>query len=125
MKEKQQNELKALNNILKNCKADKGYNIAPAGGRYTIQYRLYYKSAAISEPFKYKEMQQFLRGYIFAKHNEFKGLYNKGKSIFCTMVLRLMDADPAASYCNALNYTLSLFPEVDRSNLEKELSKYI
>ena len=48
------------------------------------------------------------------------------KSIFCSMVLRLMDtAEFSNDYCNALNLVLELFPEVDREKLEKELNKYV
>lgn len=52
--------------------------------------------------------------------------FRKGKSIFCSMVLRLMDtAEYANDYCNSLNLVLGLFPEVDREKLEKELDKYV
>ena len=48
------------------------------------------------------------------------------KSIFCSMVLRLMDtAEFSNDYCNALNLVLELFPEVDREKLEKELNAII
>ncbi|UBD14985.1 hypothetical protein [Bacteroides salyersiae] len=59
-----------------------------------------------------------------------KAVLNRGfgqeKSIFCSMVLRLMDtAEFSNDYCNALNLVLELFPEVDRGKLEKELNKYV
>lgn len=48
------------------------------------------------------------------------------KSIFCTMVLRLMDTEGyGCNYCKSLALVLELFPEVDRELLEKELDKYI
>ncbi len=48
------------------------------------------------------------------------------KSIWCSMVLRLMDAEEySCNYCRALDLVLSIFPEVDRASLEKELDKYI
>lgn len=50
----------------------------------------------------------------------------QGKSIFCSMVLRLMDTEEYANnYCDSLDLVLKLFPEVDREKLEKELDKYI
>lgn len=52
--------------------------------------------------------------------------FRQEKSIFCSMVLRLMDtAEYANDYCNSLNLVLGLFPEVDREKLEKELDKYV
>lgn len=52
--------------------------------------------------------------------------FRQKKSIFCSMVLRLMDTEEYANdYCNALNLVLELFPEVDRRKLEKELNKYV
>lgn len=48
------------------------------------------------------------------------------KSIPCYMVLSLMDTDEySENYCRSLNLVLTLFPEVDRAELEKELDKYI
>lgn len=52
--------------------------------------------------------------------------FRQEKSIFCSMVLRLMDtAEYANDYCNSLDLVLELFPEVNREKLEKELDKYI
>ena len=51
---------------------------------------------------------------------------NETKSIFCSMVLRLMDTDEySCNYCRSLELVLLIFPEVDRVKLEKELDKYI
>lgn len=48
------------------------------------------------------------------------------KSIFCILVLRLMDTQEYGNnYCKALQLILEVFPEVDRKLLEKELDKYI
>ena len=48
------------------------------------------------------------------------------KSIFCSMVLRLMDTtEYSCDYCKSIDLVLELFPEVDREKLEKELDKYI
>lgn len=48
------------------------------------------------------------------------------KSIFATMVLRLMDTDEYSNnYYQALSIVLELFPEINREKLEKELDKYI
>lgn len=48
------------------------------------------------------------------------------KSIFCSMVLRLMDtAEYSGNYCESISLVLNIFPEVDREKLEKELDKYI
>ena len=52
--------------------------------------------------------------------------FKQEKSIFCSMVLRLMDTvEYANDYCNSLRLVLELFPEVDRKKLEKELDKYV
>lgn len=52
--------------------------------------------------------------------------FNQEKSVFCSMVLRLMDtAEYANNYCDSLDLILKLFPEVDRKRLEKELDKYV
>lgn len=51
---------------------------------------------------------------------------SNGKSIWCTMVLRLMDTeDYGNNYCASLSLVLDMFPEVNREELEKELAKYI
>ena len=51
---------------------------------------------------------------------------NTEKSIYCTMVLRLMDTQEYSNnYCRSLALVLELFPEVDRYKLEKELDIYI
>lgn len=48
------------------------------------------------------------------------------KSIFCSMVLRLMDTEEySCNYGKSLALVLELFPEADRELLEKELDKYI
>lgn len=55
-----------------------------------------------------------------------KNLEKQGKSIFCTMVLRLMDTEQYGNnYCKSLDLVLALFPEADREQLEKELDKYV
>lgn len=54
------------------------------------------------------------------------GTFKQEKSIFCSMVLRLMDTERYANdYCNSLNLVFELFPEIDREKLEKELEKYV
>lgn len=54
--------------------------------------------------------------------NDLKGT----KSIFCSMVLRLMDTEEyGCDYCKSLGLVLELFPEVDIVLLEKELDKYV
>lgn len=45
------------------------------------------------------------------------------KTIQCTKVLQLMDED--FSYEKALNTVLAMYPEIIKSELEIELSKYI
>ena len=51
---------------------------------------------------------------------------SNGKSVWCTMVLRLMDTEEYSNnYCRSLALVLELFPEVNRKELEKELDKYI
>lgn len=53
-------------------------------------------------------------------------LSENGKSIPCTMVLRLMDTEECSNnYCKSLGLVLELLPEIDRGELEKELDKYI
>jgi len=50
------------------------------------------------------------------------------KSIFCSMVLRLMDLEDRAfgnNYYQSLKLVCDLFPEVDIKKLNKELDKYI
>lgn len=48
------------------------------------------------------------------------------KSIFCSMVLRLMDTQEySCNYCKSINLVLELFPEVDREQLEGELDKWV
>jgi hypothetical protein len=55
-----------------------------------------------------------------------KRALNSQKSIFCTMVLRLMDTEEYSNnYCKSLELVLDLFPEIDKVKLEKELDKYI
>ena len=47
--------------------------------------------------------------------------FRQKKSIFCSMVLRLMDTEEYANdYCNALNLVLELFPELIRTNDEND-----
>lgn len=51
---------------------------------------------------------------------------NSEKSIFCTMVLRLMETEKYGNnYCGSLGLVCELFPEIDVVELEKELDKYI
>ena len=60
------------------------------------------------------------------KEQEMDILYkyiNSEKSIFVTMVLRLMDAGKA--YQEALLLVYSMFPEINIVDLEKELDKYV
>ncbi|MFK2397283.1 hypothetical protein ACIXOK_23620 [Bacteroides fragilis] len=46
--------------------------------------------------------------------------FKQEKSIFCSMVLRLMDTENYANnYCDSLSLVLELFPEIDREKLEK------
>lgn len=48
------------------------------------------------------------------------------KSIFCSMVLRLMDTEEySCNYCKSIALVLELFPEVDREKLEKELDNWV
>lgn len=48
------------------------------------------------------------------------------KSLFCSMVLRLMDTEKYANnYCRAFALVCELFPEVDADKLSEELDKYI
>ena len=55
-----------------------------------------------------------------------KGELRDTKSIFCSMVLRLMDTEEYSNnYCKSLDLVLRLFPEIDGELLEKELDKYI
>ena len=60
------------------------------------------------------------------KEQEMDILYkyiNSEKSIFVTMVLRLMDA--GKSYEDALLLVYSMFPEINIVDLENELNKYV
>ena len=51
-----------------------------------------------------------------------KGELKDTKSIFCSMVLRLMDTEEYSNnYCKSLDLVLRLFPEIDGELLEKEL----
>ena len=51
---------------------------------------------------------------------------NSEKSIFATMVLRLMETERFSNnYCESLSLVCELFPEIDADDLEKELDKYI
>ena len=55
-----------------------------------------------------------------------KGELRDTKSIFCSMVLRLMDTEEYSNnYCTSLDLVLRLFPEIDGELLEKELDRYI
>lgn len=55
-----------------------------------------------------------------------KESFRSSKSIFCSMVLRLMDTEEyGCNYCRSLDLVLTLFPEVDRKLLEYELDKYL
>ena len=52
--------------------------------------------------------------------------FKQEKSIFCSMVFRLMYTENYANnYCDSLSLVLELFPEIDREKLEKELDKYV
>ena len=60
------------------------------------------------------------------KEQEMDILYkyiNSEKSIFVTMVLRLMDT--GKSYQDALLLVYSMFPEINIVDLENELYKYV
>ena len=60
------------------------------------------------------------------KEREMDILYkyiNSEKSIFVTMVLRLMDT--GKSYQDALLLVYSMFPEINIVDLENELNKYV
>ena len=60
------------------------------------------------------------------KEQEMDILYkyiNSEKSIFVTMVLRLMDTGKA--YQEALLLVYSMFPEINIVDLENELNKYV
>ena len=60
------------------------------------------------------------------KEREMDILYkyiNSEKSIFVTMVLRLMDT--GKSYQDALLLVSSMFPEINIVDLENELNKYV
>lgn len=63
------------------------------------------------------------------KEDEMYILYNyinSEKSIFATMVLKLMDTELCSNdYCKSLDLVLNLFPEIDGNKLEKELENYI
>lgn len=63
------------------------------------------------------------------KENEQYILYKyiqSEKSIFATMVFRMMDTDVFSNnYCGALKLVCELFPEIDVNELEKELDKYV
>jgi hypothetical protein len=51
---------------------------------------------------------------------------NSEKSIFSTMVLRLMETEMFSNnYCESLELVCELFPEINIVELEKELDKYI
>ena len=51
---------------------------------------------------------------------------NSEKSIFATMVLRLMETERFSNdYCGSLKLVCELFPEINVVDLEKELDKYI
>lgn len=56
-----------------------------------------------------------------------ESLYIDGKkSIFSSMVLRLMDTEEYSNdYFRAFNLVCKLFPELSIQDLEKELDKYI
>lgn len=50
------------------------------------------------------------------------------KSVFCSMVLRLMDSNIkmfSENYYNSLQLVCDLFPEVDIKKLNKELDRYV
>ena len=51
---------------------------------------------------------------------------SNGKSVWCTMVLRLMDTEEYSNnYCRSLALVLELFPEVNRKELESIIVRFI
>jgi hypothetical protein len=51
---------------------------------------------------------------------------NGNKSIYCSMVLRLMDTEEYSdNYCASLNLVMNLFPNISKESLETELDRYI
>lgn len=65
-------------------------------------------------------MKDPLPTYCNPKSNE--------KSVFCSMVLRLMDLDDKRfgnNYYKSLKLVCDLFPEVDIKKLDRELDKYV
>lgn len=63
------------------------------------------------------------------KNKEMSILYNyinSERSIFATMVLRLMETEKFLNnYRESLKIVYELFPEIDPNELEKELDQYI
>ena len=63
------------------------------------------------------------------KNNEMDILYNyihSERSIFATMVLRLMETEKFANdYSTSLKLICELFPEINIVDLERELDRYI
>lgn len=63
------------------------------------------------------------------KNNEIDILYNyihSERSIFATMVLRLMETEKFANdYSTSLKLVCELFPEINIVDLERELDRYI
>lgn len=65
-------------------------------------------------------------GAVNSKQQSILRKYKKYKrSKACTKVLRLMDSEEDASYCDALKKVLSEDKRLSREKLEKELAKYI
>lgn len=71
---------------------------------------------------KIDNLRTLVRKLIKEEFENIKEKNNK-KSIYASMVLKLMDDD--YSYTDALNKVLSNNKDVNKSELEKELDKYI
>lgn len=71
---------------------------------------------------KINNLRTLVRKLIKEEFENIKEKNNK-KSIYASMVLKLMDDD--YSYTDALNKVLSNNKDVNKSELEKELDKYI
>lgn len=65
-----------LTNFLISINADKAYTIEYADKR-SNKYRLCYNGRHLLGALTYNEMNQLLRGFMFAKENTLEGLYNK------------------------------------------------
>lgn len=65
-----------LTNFLISIKADKAYTIEYADKRQGKRYRLCKNGVHLLDALTYNEMNQLLRGFMFAKENNLSGLYN-------------------------------------------------